>query len=81
MRRLLVGFGLGTALVYGWRRLAAGDSEPQPTWQGTDNDPEDAASLERDLLEETRAATAEEAEPAAPESDPAKRKSRSSRST
>jgi len=82
MKRLLMGLGLGTALVYGWRRLVTADSEPQPTWQGTDNDPEDAASLERDLLETTRAATADEVEPSpqapAAESEPAEREARSS---
>jgi hypothetical protein len=82
MKRLLMGLGLGTALVYGWRRLVTADSEPQPTWQGTDNDPEDDASLEGDLLESTRAATVGEAEPAAetpaPESESAERKTRSS---
>ncbi len=41
MKRLIFGLGLGTALAYGWRRLVGASPEPQPSWQGTDNDPED----------------------------------------
>ena len=38
MKRLLFGFALGTALVYGWRRLVGEEAEPQPSWTGTDDD-------------------------------------------
>ncbi len=56
MKRLLLGFGLGSVVVYGWRRLLGGEPEPEPepSWQGTDNDPEDRASIQDDLLERTR---------------------------
>jgi hypothetical protein len=57
MKRLLLGIGLGTVLVYGWRRMA----EPGPTpssrpWEETDNDPEDVVreDLAEDLAERTR---------------------------
>jgi hypothetical protein len=41
--------------VYGWRRLlGVEEPEPQPSWQGTDNDPEDEARLDEELLEQTR---------------------------
>jgi osmotically-inducible protein OsmY len=43
MKRLLFGLGIGTALAYGRRRLIGADDQTQPSWQGTDNDPEDAA--------------------------------------
>ncbi len=53
--RLLFGFVLGGALAYGWRRLLGmEEAEPQPSWQGTDNDPEDRARLDDDLLGRTR---------------------------
>ena len=42
MKRLLLGLGIGTGLAYGWRKLAGAEDQPQPSWQGTDNDPEDA---------------------------------------
>ena len=49
--------GLGAAIAYGWRRLVGvEEAEPQPSWQGTDNDPEDSAALDDELLEQTREA-------------------------
>lgn len=42
MKRLLLGFGIGTGLAFGWRKLSGAEDHPQPSWQGTDNDPEDA---------------------------------------
>jgi hypothetical protein len=63
MKRLLLGFGLGTAIAYGWRRVLGQEAEPQPSWTGTDNDPEDLGSVNDDLLARTReAATQEQAE-------------------
>jgi len=63
MKRLLFGFGLGTAIAYGWRRVMGEEAEPQPSWTGTDNDPEDLGSVNDDLLARTReTATQEEAE-------------------
>jgi hypothetical protein len=63
MKRLLLGFGLGTAIAYGSRRVLGQEAEPQPSWTGTDNDPEDLGSVNDDLLARTReAATQEQAE-------------------
>ena len=63
MKRLVLGFGLGVALAYGWWRMA----EPGPTpssrpWEETDNDPEDAVrkDLAGDLAARTREAQEEE---------------------
>ena len=42
MKRLLLGVGIGTAFAYGWRKLTGARDQPQPSWTGTDNDPEDA---------------------------------------
>jgi hypothetical protein len=67
MKRLLFGFGVGAAIAYGWRRLVGEEAEPQPSWTGTDNDPEDLGSVDDDLLARTRAqAEAEQAEADAP---------------
>ena len=41
MKRLFFGLGIGTALAYGWRRLMGAQQDTQPSWKGTDNDPED----------------------------------------
>jgi osmotically-inducible protein OsmY len=41
MKRLLLGMGIGTGIAYGWRRLSGQQDQPQPSWIGTDNDPED----------------------------------------
>jgi osmotically-inducible protein OsmY len=42
MKRLLAGLGIGFGLAYAWRRLGGAQDQPQPSWQGTDNDPEDS---------------------------------------
>jgi hypothetical protein len=62
MKRLVLGFGLGMALAYGWKRMA----EPGPTpssrpWEETDNDPEDVyrEDLAGDLAARTREAEEE----------------------
>jgi hypothetical protein len=68
MKRLLFGFGLGTAIAYGWRRVMGEEAEPQPSWTGTDNDPEDLGSVNDDLLARTRETATEEQERAEAES-------------
>jgi hypothetical protein len=60
MKRLLFGFGLGAAVAYGWRRIMGEEAEPQPSWTGTDNDPEDLGSVDDDLLARTRENAAQE---------------------
>ncbi|TMK69540.1 MAG: hypothetical protein E6G50_11950 [Actinobacteria bacterium] len=60
MKRLLLGFGLGTAIAYGWRRVMGEEAEPQPSWTGTDNDPEDLGSVDDDLLARTRESAVQE---------------------
>lgn len=45
MKRLILGLGLGTALAYGFRRLSAAPQPQQPSWEGTDNDPEDGVRV------------------------------------
>jgi len=70
MKRLLFGFALGTALVYGWRRLVGEEAEPQPSWTGTDNDPEDLGSVDDDLLARTREEAAQEEQAEAEEAGP-----------
>jgi hypothetical protein len=50
MKRLLLGFGLAAGVAYALReRFAA--PQPQPSWEETDNDPED---LSRDLADRAR---------------------------
>ena len=52
MKRLLLGFGLAAAAAYALRdRFVA--SQPHPSWEETDNDPED---LTRDLAQRAREA-------------------------
>jgi hypothetical protein len=64
MKRLIFGIGIGAAIGYGWRRLTGQEAEPQPSWTGTDNDPEDLGSVDDDLLARTRAAAEQEQEEA-----------------
>ena len=52
MKRLLLGFGLVVAVAYALREWFAAP-QPSPSWEETDNDPED---LSRDLAERARAA-------------------------
>ncbi|HMI21834.1 MAG TPA: hypothetical protein VK496_02855 [Gaiellaceae bacterium] len=59
MKRLLLGFGLAAAVAYALREYFAAP-EPMPSWEETDNDPED---LSQDLAQ--RAREAEGAEGAA----------------
>ena len=52
MRRLLLGFGLAAGIAYAVREWF-GAPMPQPSWDETDNDPED---LNRDLAQRAREA-------------------------
>jgi hypothetical protein len=72
MKRLVLGFGLGVALAYGWQRMTeVGPTPSSRPWEETDNDPEDAASgdLAGDLAARTRTGEEEtvEIEAQAPE--------------
>jgi len=58
MKRLLLGFGLAATLAYALRELL-GAPQPQPTWDETDNDPED---LSQDLAQRAREAEGVQAE-------------------
>ena len=58
MKRLLLGFGLAATLAYALRELL-GAPQPQPTWDETDNDPED---LSQDLAQRARLAEGAQAE-------------------
>ena len=54
MKRLIFGLGIGAAIAYAWRRLTgAAEEETEPSWKGTDNDPEDRA-LDEELSERVR---------------------------
>jgi len=58
MKRLLLGFGLVVAVAYALRaRFAA--PQPYPSWEETDNDPED---LHQDLAQRAREAEGAQAE-------------------
>jgi hypothetical protein len=61
MKRLLLGFGLAAGVAYALRDFFA-TPQPMPSWDETDNDPED---LSQDLAQ--RAREAEGAEGAAAE--------------
>jgi hypothetical protein len=52
MKRLLLGFGLAAGFAYTLRELF-GTPAPGPTWDETDNDPED---LSHDLAQRAREA-------------------------
>ena len=52
MKRLLLGFGLAAGIAYALREWF-GAPMPQPSWDETDNDPED---LSRDLAQRAREA-------------------------
>jgi hypothetical protein len=54
MKRLLLGFGLAAGAAYALRDFFAAP-QPNPSWEETDNDPED---LSRDLAERARQAEA-----------------------
>ena len=52
MKRLLVGLGLAAAVAYALRDWFV-SPQPQPSWEETDNDPED---LSEDLAQRARVA-------------------------
>ena len=58
MKRLLLGFGLAAGLAYAVREWLA-TPMPYPTWDETDNDPED---LSQDLAQRAREAEGAQAE-------------------
>ena len=62
MKRLLLGFGLAAGLAYAVRELF-GTPPPPPSWEETDNDPED---LTQDLAQRAREAEGAQAEEEAP---------------
>jgi hypothetical protein len=62
MKRLLLGFGLVAGFAYAVRELF-GTPQPHPSWDETDNDPED---LSDDLVHRARAAEGAQAEEEAP---------------
>jgi hypothetical protein len=54
MKRLRLGFGLAAGAAYALRELFGTPSpQPQPSWDETDNDPED---LSQDLAQRAREA-------------------------
>jgi hypothetical protein len=57
MKRLLLGFGLATAAAYALRDFFA-SPQPHPSWEETDNDPED---MSQDLAQRAREAEGAEA--------------------
>jgi hypothetical protein len=65
MKRLLLGFAIVAAVAYALRDFFAAP-QPHPSWEETDNDPED---LSRDLAQ--RARDAEGAQAAEAEESPA----------
>jgi hypothetical protein len=58
MKRLLLGFGLAATVAYAAREML-GTRQPQPSWDETDNDPED---LSQDLAQRAREAEGAQAE-------------------
>jgi hypothetical protein len=62
MKRLLLGFGLAAGLAYAVREWF-GAPLPNPSWDETDNDPED---LSQDLAQRARVAEGAQAEEEAP---------------
>jgi hypothetical protein len=53
MKRLLLGFGLAAAAAYALRDYFFAAAQPHPSWEDTDNDPED---LTQDLAQRAREA-------------------------
>jgi len=57
MKRVLLGLGVAAAIAYALREWFAAP-QPQPSWDETDNDPED---LSQDLAQRAREAEGAEA--------------------
>jgi hypothetical protein len=64
MKQLLLGFGLAAGIAYAVREVF-GTPQPHPSWDETDNDPED---LSEDLAQRARAAEGAQLEEEAPAS-------------
>jgi hypothetical protein len=63
MKRLLLGFGLAVAVAYALRDFFAAP-QPHPSWEETDNDPEDLSSDLAQRAREAEGAQASEETPA-----------------
>ncbi len=63
MKRLLLGFGLAAGLAYAVREWFGAAPLPHPSWDETDNDPED---LSQDLAQRAREAEGAQTEEEAP---------------
>ena len=63
MKRLLLGFGLTAGIAYAVREWFAGP-KPSPSWEQTDNDPEDLTSDLAQRAREAEGAQASEETPA-----------------
>ena len=61
MRRLVLGFALAAAVVYALREWFA-SPQPHPSWEETDNDPEDMSGDLAQRAREAEGAQAAEAE-------------------
>ena len=63
MKRLLLGFGLAAGVAYALRDFFAAP-QPQPSWEETDNDPEDLSNDLAQRVREAEGAQASEETPA-----------------
>jgi hypothetical protein len=63
MKRLLLGFGLAAGVAYALRDFFA-SPEPAPSWEETDNDPEDMSGDLAQRAREAEGAQAAEQTPA-----------------
>jgi hypothetical protein len=63
MKRLLLGFGLATGVAYTLREYFAAP-QPHPSWEETDNDPEDLSADLAQRAREAEGAQASEETPA-----------------
>jgi hypothetical protein len=63
MKRLVLGFGLATGVAYAVRSYLAAP-QPHPSWEETDNDPEDLSADLAQRAREAEGAQASEETPA-----------------
>jgi hypothetical protein len=68
VKRLLVGFGLAIGVAYAVRRFLAAPP-PAPSWEETDNDPEDLSGDLAARARQAEAAAAPEEQAEAPATD------------